>query len=562
MILDSSRQFIALSYSIEKEVEIIISIQNNILLNKTLSVVGCGASVNTKFALNLNYSYFVLTSSEPVPDVSEADLLKYMINTEFLKTVTSYCLLKHKEYFIEIWDVCVFSEYRGIMLSDKVNHKVSNFLLQSIIKRANLSLWLIVKPDNQKAANLYIKHGFVVKGVIESDSTGDIPMPASIYMTRQINSSEINILHNQKLFKRASNMILGYANKSTLNIRIDSKVIDVMNILIADNYVEFGGYLLPINNNAVGYLHLGLHKAIIKGSAFAVAFAHIEYNFTFHIHRHNVTQKPSSGDILGAVINVIDLINKDLFYKPLIHFLFCTNSVYTINVTPEMSEFIFRFLNFGEKSSEIELRDKLMIALRIVTGPTSEDWQNKTDEDLIQILENLNLDPNILPSGAASTIRFVNLKRYFKNMITHLSSIYHTGIGDWNDQEMTEDKARILCEYINSISLVTLMMMTPTEDLINQEMTTYFGGNTEIRLLKIGFYKTQKGKDVDITFNDISSSKVLSDLVFDNENLVDFSKLIIKDIPEMIQRMPVQEIYYHNYSLKKLEANPNTFNLQ
>ena len=150
--------------------------------------------------------------------------------------------------------------------------------------------------------------------------------------------------------------------KNTLNIKIDANIINLMKIFTSNEDItsEVAGFLLPKADllkihiekyQDKDFIILGLHKKLIKGiNKGAVCPYSMDYNFIFHTHTKIGYHIPSASDISFTFTHMINSIIKKS--QPQMHFVFCLNSVYSISLSSEITDFIINFLH---ESSELHL---------------------------------------------------------------------------------------------------------------------------------------------------------------------------------------------------------------
>ena len=356
MRLDSTKTFITLMYSNPVEKNVIDIIAANILRYIPDSADKCGAT-HPNFVIGLQYSVFVITiqdgfekfQTDATGLVTDPNIYIYMTTLEFLFKISSYCLLKDSTNFIELWDVCIFSQYR--------KQGLGNFLIKNIIQMfSTKNLWLVVAPDNMSAASLYIKNGFAVKGITQNDSEHSFTIDPSIFMifNKDEKLQPDFEKYNKQLFKNLSDTIIGFVLKNTLHIKIDKEIITIMDLLtkyqigcdISGNLLtkhadRFNVELKKRDGNS--YITLEMHKKIYKGKTISHS---LKYNFVFKtlpVSEYNynglLLEPPSNEEIRFIIKNGIDNIKRSI--KTQIFFRFCFDGLLTLSISPELTEFIF-----------------------------------------------------------------------------------------------------------------------------------------------------------------------------------------------------------------------------
>ena len=359
MILDSSRKFIALEYSNPIEKSVIDNISYRIFTTKHKSVKKCGSYTNIAFASNIPYLFFLLTVTDEFGKVIDdrlENIYDYMKGDRFLELITSYCLLKDEPSFVEIWDVCIFLERRST--------GIGNLLIQNALTLSDKNFWLVVLPDNTAAATLYIKNGFVISNITQTNSSGSISWDStpSISMIFDKQSPSGDVDTNNKLFKIMSDRILGFVKIETLNIKIEREVINFIDSIVKNQsiFYEVGGCLLTKHTNKFNatiedkdgksFIVLGIHKNLIKGTQSTIFDVSTDYNFMFITHpatliNYNgiLVNMPSEHDMTICVHNMVGNIGKLIKTQKL--FIFSFDVLITINVSSELTEFILEVLN-------------------------------------------------------------------------------------------------------------------------------------------------------------------------------------------------------------------------
>jgi hypothetical protein len=401
MILDSTKRFITLLYSNPQEKIVIDHIADNILKYIPDSAEKCGAT-HPNFVVGLPYTVFVITIQEGfesfqtdatglVIDPNINAIYMHMITLEFLLKISSYCLLKESKDVIELWDVCIFSQYR--------KQGLGNFLIKNIIEMfSTKNLWLAVVPDNISAASLYIKNGFTVKGITQNDPDHLITIDPAIFMifNKDEKMQPDFEKYNKQLFKILSDKIIGFVIKDTLHIKIGKEIITIMDSLTKNPIgSEISGYLLTKHldrfnvelrkKNGISYITLEMHKKIFKGKSISRS---LKYNFVFKtlpVSEYNycglLMQPPSQEEIKFIIKNRIDNIEKSI--KTQVFFRFCFDGLLTLSISPELTEFMFNSLVVTQNLDSNSLQDYFKSFLSIIY----DDLCNKYYQDVKQLID-------------------------------------------------------------------------------------------------------------------------------------------------------------------------------
>ena len=406
MILNSSDKFICLEYSNPDENVIINTITRLIFEQKQHSVKNCGSEGNVSFATSLPYSYFLLTVEEIIFDTIQTDesgkvinVYDYMKTPRFVNSITSYCLLKDAPSYMEIWDVCIFSEKRG--------QGVGNLLIRNAVKLSSKNFWLGVIPDNMAAATLYIKNGFAVHKITQSDSSEILFFSnirvISMVFNQQSPSSDVD--SNIQSFKRMSDKILGFVKAEQLNIKIESEVIKFIDTLVKNPLIpyEVGGCLMAKHTgkfnlnietkDGKSFIVLELNKFLMKGSSNDIGVITTDYNFIF------LTQPMSPLNYNGLVVRMpfddITLCFKSMLYniskliKTQKMFIFSFDGVISISISSILTEFILTCLDLSlEKGIRDQIFEHLLLSFELLTN--NSEIHEKYKENLRQFISQYN----------------------------------------------------------------------------------------------------------------------------------------------------------------------------
>jgi ribosomal protein S18 acetylase RimI-like enzyme len=397
MILNSPAlardKFICLEYSNPDENAIINTITRLIFEQKQDSVKKCGAERNGLFATGGPYLVFLLTVEIQSFNIINTDgsvktiyfdnietdmhgkvidsilpvLYEYMKTVYFLNSISSYCFLKDAPSYIEIYDVCIFSEKRG--------RGVGNVLIGNAVKLIRKNFWLYVLPDNIAAATLYIKNGFAVQKITQSDSSDVVVFDniklISMIFNQQSPSSDVD--SNIQLFKRMSDKILGFVKAEHLNIKIESEVINFIDNLVKNPSIsyEVGGCLMAKHINKFNlnietkdgksFIVLEMNKFLIKGSSNGIGVITTDYNFIFLTqpisispfnYNGSVVQMPFIDDITSCVQRMLYNISKLIKTQKM--FIFSFDGVISISISSILTQFILTCLEQSlEKGKDV-----------------------------------------------------------------------------------------------------------------------------------------------------------------------------------------------------------------
>lgn len=456
MILNSSDNFICLEYSNPVENVIINNITRWIFDQKQHSVKDCGAEGNVSFASSIvPYLVFLLTvegtvfndiqtdTSGKVVDGRLSDLYKYMADDHFLNSISSYCFLKDAPSYIEIYDVCIFSEKRG--------KGVGQRLIQNALKLSTKNFWLFVLPDNMAAATLYIKNGFAVQKITQGDSS-DLVIFDNISLISMVfnqHSPSSDVDYNIQLFRRMSDKILGFVKTEQLNIKIESEVINFIDTLVKNQLIsyEVGGCLMTKHTNKFNvnietkdgksFIVLEMNKFLIKGGSNSIGRITSEYNFMF------ITQPISP---LGLVVQMpfIDigfcvqsmLYNISKLIKTQKLFVFSFDGVISISISSILTEFILTSLDQSlEKGISMEIFQRLQLCFERLTSVKMHEYYQESLRTNHQLISQYSVQPHnvIRKQTGILTCFFIN-KLSIKDLadtdqegvISSILSIYFT----------------------------------------------------------------------------------------------------------------------------------------
>ena len=399
MLLNSSDKFICLEYSNSIENVIINNITRWIFEQKQHSVIHCGAEGNASFATSVPYLAFLLTvegtnfdniqtdTSGKVTDDRLTDLYEYMKTVNFFNSISSYCFLKDAPSYIEIYDVCIFLEKRG--------QSVGQRLIRNAIKLSTKNFWLFVLPDNMAAATLYIKNGFAVQKITQSDSSDVVMFDnislISMVFNQQAPSTDVD--YNIQLFKRMSDKILGFVKTVQLNIKIDSEVVNFIDILVKNPTIcyEVGGCLMTKHTDKFNvnietkdgksFIVLEMNKFLIKGSLNSIGKTTSEYNFMFvtqpvsPFNSNGLVVQIPVNDITFCVQSMLYNISKSIKTQKL--FIFSFDGVISFSISSVLTEFILTCLDQSlERGVSIEIFQRLQLCFeRLTTVKMHGDYQ-------------------------------------------------------------------------------------------------------------------------------------------------------------------------------------------
>lgn len=429
MILNSPAlardKFICLEYSDPYENLIINNITSWIFEKKQDSVKKCGAEGNILFANGGPYLVFLLTVEIQSFNIINTDgsvkticfdniqtdihgkvidsilpvLYQYMTDDLFKNSISSYCFLKDATSYIEIYDVCIFSEKRG--------RGVGNVLIGNAVKLIRKDFWLFVLPDNIAAATLYIKNGFAVQKITQSDSS-DVVMFDNIKLISMIfnhKSPSSDLDYNIQLFKLMSDRILGFVKAEHLNIKIESEVINFIDNLVKNPSIsyEVGGCLMAKHTDnfnlnletkdGKSFIVLEMNKFLKKGGSNNIGEIITEHNFIFvtqPISRLNynglVVQMPFD-DITFCVKRMLYNISKLIKTQKM--FIFSFDGVISISISSILTEFILFCLDESLKMDiHIEIFNRLLLSFELLTNHS--EMHKKYQESLRQFISQYN----------------------------------------------------------------------------------------------------------------------------------------------------------------------------
>jgi ribosomal protein S18 acetylase RimI-like enzyme len=417
MILNSPAlardKFICLEYSNPDENLIINTITLFIFEQKQHSVKNCGAEGNVSFASSLPYLVFLLTVEGTVFDTIQTDksgkvidhrlpdVYEYMKTVNFVNSITSYCFLKDAPLYIEIYDVCIFSEKRGL--------GVGNVLIGNAVKLSPKNFWLYVVPDNMAAATLYIKNGFAVHKITQSDSseilfTSNIRVISMIF-NQQSPSSDVD--SNIQLFKLKSDKILGFVKTEQLTIKIESEVIKFIDILVKNPSIsyEVGGCLMTKHTNKFNvnietkdgksFIVLELNKFLMKGSSNNIGLITTDYNFIFltqpisPLNYNGLVVRMPFDDITLCVKSMLNNISKLIKTQKM--FIFSFDGVISISISSILTKFILTCLDLSlEKGVDVrdQIFEHLLLSFELLTN--NSEMHEKYKQSLRQFISQYN----------------------------------------------------------------------------------------------------------------------------------------------------------------------------
>jgi hypothetical protein len=350
--------------------------------------------------------------SGKVIDTRLEKLYEYMKEVRFLELITSYCFLRDAPLFIEIWDVCIFSERRG--------SGVGNLLISNAVTLSPKNFWLLVLPDNTPAATLYIKNGFCIYNVTQTDSSGVAisESKALICMILDKKESKACIDDNMKMFKILSDRILGFVKMETLNIKIEKEIINFVDSIIKNPSISYhvGGCLLTKHidrfnllieyKDSVQYIVLGIYKNIIRGEETRLGGSIIEYNFMFitqpssYLNYNGLAvQMPCVSDMTictqTMIANIVRLIKTQKF------FIFYLDGVISINISPDLTEFILEVLD----KSILSLEHLLACFNNLTTLNMAPVYEKSFNE-------NRQIITKLLSEGSSTELLHDNIRHY------------------------------------------------------------------------------------------------------------------------------------------------------
>ena len=520
MILDSTKKFIALEYSNAEEYELIMLISVNIYSKKQASVTQCGSENNIYFSISLPHLFFLITVSGGlesvqtdqfgrVTDPKISELYVNMTTLLFLDLITGYCFLRDTPMFIEIWDVCIFSEHRA--------SGIGNLLISNAVQMSPKNFWLIVKPDNTPAATLYIKNGFVPHSFTTTDSSGEkevlVNPSISMIFNKQLGNS-FDIENNKRLFKIFSDKILGIVKIETLNIKIEERIIEFLTLITKTPFFsKVTGCLIAKHNDrfnitidnkdGIPYVVLGLNKNLIKGTQDKMGGLITDCNFVFitqpvsPFNYHGlVVQLPSIYDMNISVQNILVNMGKRIKTQKSLFFYF--DAIISISISPYLTEFILKVL----------------------------------DESLISI-DQLRL---IFGHLILTKMSHIHEKSNYENnqiLLTNLSVLYSESI----KKSVRKLTGELSCSFINQVYLKDLVE-SDSSGLIIQPLTDFFSRKgifdlTSISIFNAQYYEIPVNAFTEGLYISCENTVVprnLSELNYLEQDMVDLSVMVREDV--------------------------------
>lgn len=366
MIIDNSGKFIIFDLSNGNDKIVSTIIESFIFNTKHTSVGSCGSATNSSFISGSNY-LCIMISHDAFTDIirdmfgniidktNEVAIYTKMTDPVFLNLISAYCLIKEQVHCYEIWDVCVFSEERG----KNIGTQFINILLQ-VPFAVRKNFWLVVLPNNTRAAKTYTKNGFKIDLATKTNSIGQPmgfikPVISFTYilgnsLTPIASAVDIEV----KNFETVSKLIEEDLIKNTLHIAFSPDTLRLVKSMVEDLLVinEIGGgiqFTSTIIRNGITYNVFDFNNQVTKGTQTYVIPKHIEQNpFFFHSHPDSIkenfngliVQTPSILD-LKATLNL--LINQTIYnIKTSISFTFCHKAVFVTRFTSDFSDFVHK----------------------------------------------------------------------------------------------------------------------------------------------------------------------------------------------------------------------------
>lgn len=525
MILDFSKKFVCLEYSNPIENAVISIISKSIFDKKQQSIINCGAKNNSEFAsgVSVSYSVFLLTvkggfdsiqtdQHGKVTDTRLQDIYLNMTTEDFLNLITSYCFLKETTDFIEIYDVCIFLEQRG--------KGVGNILIQNAVKLYTKNYWLFVVPDNIQAAKLYIRNGFEVQNITQNDSSGVQIFSDTSVISMILNkqSSHTDIDYNIQLFNQMSDKILGFVKTETLNIKIDSEVINFIDTIVKNKSIsyEVGGCLLTKHTdkfnlrietkNGESFIVLGMHKTLIKGNSNTVGSTTSEYNFMF------ITQPISPLNYNGLVVQfpVYDitfcvqhmLYNISRLIKLQKFFIFSSDGVISISISSFLTQFILTCLDQSLEKGVV-VRDEIFRHLQLC-------FNNLTTIKMAGIYqESVSINQQLVLQGGLQT----SLKK------------------------QTGDST---CSFINRISIIDFAHADPV-GVISNMLSIFFDQKGYLPVFSAKYHEISESASSEglyISCEDTVGPRNNVDLIYSDENMVNSESFSREKVLSQLAGLP------------------------
>jgi hypothetical protein len=266
-----------------------------------------------------------------------------------------------------------------------------------------------VIPDNIAAATLYIKNGFAVEKITQTDSTELLTFDKSIIsmiFNQQSPSSDVD--YNIQLFRRLSDKILGFVKAEQLNIKIESEVINFIDTLVKNPSIsyEVGGCLMAKHTDKFNlnietkdgksFIVLEMNKFFMKGGSNSIGRTTSEYNFIFITQPISplnyfifITQPISPLNYNGLVVQMpfIDIgfcvqsmlysISKLIKTQKL--FIFSFDGVISISISSVLIEFILTCLDQSlERGVHIEIFQRLQLCFERLTSVKMHEYYQES----------------------------------------------------------------------------------------------------------------------------------------------------------------------------------------
>ena len=521
MILDYSKKFICLEYSNPEENTVINIITKLIFEKKQQSVINCGAKNNPNFASSvIPYSVFLLTVKRGldtiqtdefgnVTDTRLQAIYSDMKTEDFLNLITSYCFLKERTDFIEIWDVCIFLEERG--------RGVGNLLIQNALKLYTKNYWLFVVADNMPAAKLYIKNGFAVQNITQHDSSGMQIFSDTSVISMILNKQSLhtNIHYNIQLFNLLSDKILGFVKIETLNIKIDREVINFIDTIVKNRSIsyEVGGSLLTkhtdrfnirfeTKEDGKSFIVLGMHKILIKGNSNTIGSTTSEYNFMF------ITQPISPLNYNGLVVQIpVDditfcvqnmLYNISRLIKSQKFFIFSSDGVISFSISSVLTEFILTCL-FQSLEKGADVRDEIFRYLQLC-------FNNLTTIKMLGIYqESMYTNQQLVLQGLQTSVK--------------------------------KQSGDLTCGFINRISIKDLADSDQV-GVISSMLSIFFDQKGYLPVFSAKYHEILSSEGLYISCEDTVVPRNIADLTYSDENMVNSESFSREKVLSQLAGLP------------------------
>jgi hypothetical protein len=373
-----------------------------------------------------------------------------------------------------------------------------------------------VLPDNIAAATLYIKNGFAVEKITQSDSSDSVVLPDNIKLISMIFnqlSPLSNLHHNIQLFKRLSDKILGFVKTEQLNIKIEREVINFIEALVKNPSIsyEVGGCLMAKHTDKFNlnietkdgksFIVLEMNKFLMKGSSNGIGVITTDYNFIFltqpiSISPFNynglVVQMPFIDDITSCVQTMLYNISKLIKTQKM--FIFSFDGVISISISSILTEFILTCLDQSLEKGE-DVRHQI----------------------------------------------FPYLQLCFHNLTTiKMASIYQQLVLQGLQTSVKKQTGDLTCSFINSISIKDLADADPG-CLISNMLLIFFDQKGYLPVFSAKYHEipeSAKSEGLYITCEDTVVPRNLADLKYSDNDTVKLESFSLQNVLTRIALVP------------------------